>query len=176
MMRGVRAHYTRFVDALSEREAKAAQLGLAHSYSRAKAGASVSVSVSVSCLGVILPGNRRTHATNHRCTTHRSLSLSHMAPHISEFTGRDLAPTANHRFPPPSSWPGPFPLATQSSAPASTSAAWQQPGSRMLLTAVAIRSGEPAGLVTGIRSGASEADPQHCAEGSQCSEPSQTQG
>ncbi len=35
-MRGVRAHFTTFVDALSEREARAAQLGLAHSYSRAK--------------------------------------------------------------------------------------------------------------------------------------------
>mmetsp|Transcript_3058 Transcript_3058/g.5261 ORF Transcript_3058/g.5261 Transcript_3058/m.5261 type:complete len:500 (-) Transcript_3058:372-1871(-) len=36
VMRGVRAHFSRFVDALSEREARAAQLGLAHSYSRAK--------------------------------------------------------------------------------------------------------------------------------------------
>jgi nucleolar protein 56 len=32
----VRAHFTRFVDALADKELKAAQLGLAHSYSRAK--------------------------------------------------------------------------------------------------------------------------------------------
>jgi hypothetical protein len=36
VLRGVRAHFTRFVDALADKELKAAQLGLAHSYSRAK--------------------------------------------------------------------------------------------------------------------------------------------
>ncbi len=36
MLRGVRAHYTRFIDGLAERDFRAAQLGLAHAYSRSK--------------------------------------------------------------------------------------------------------------------------------------------
>ena len=35
-MRGIRAHFTRFVDGHNETDLKKAQLGLAHSYSRAK--------------------------------------------------------------------------------------------------------------------------------------------
>lgn len=36
VLRGVRAHFTRFIDGLKDQELKQAQLGLAHSYSRAK--------------------------------------------------------------------------------------------------------------------------------------------
>ncbi|MEW5299658.1 MAG: hypothetical protein WDW38_004290 [Sanguina aurantia] len=36
VMRGVRAHYARFIDGVAEKDIKRAQLGLAHSYSRAK--------------------------------------------------------------------------------------------------------------------------------------------
>jgi len=36
VLRGVRAHFTRFIDGLKDAELKQAQLGLAHSYSRAK--------------------------------------------------------------------------------------------------------------------------------------------
>eukprot|EP00983_Pelagomonas_calceolata_P047625 1140734-Pelagomonas_calceolata.AAC.5 len=36
VLRGVRAHYTRFIDGLAEKDFRAAQLGLAHAYSRSK--------------------------------------------------------------------------------------------------------------------------------------------
>lgn len=36
LQRGVRQHFTRFIDALKDTELRQAQLGLAHSYSRAK--------------------------------------------------------------------------------------------------------------------------------------------
>lgn len=45
VLRGVRAHYIRFIDGLAEKDFRAAQLGLAHAYSRSKVGI---------CLGCVL--------------------------------------------------------------------------------------------------------------------------
>ncbi len=43
VLRGVRLHYTRFLDGLTDSDLKRAQLGLAHSYSRAKVRSSQTV-------------------------------------------------------------------------------------------------------------------------------------
>jgi len=46
VLRGVRAHYTRFIDGLAEKDFRAAQLGLAHAYSRSKVCVCVCVCMS----------------------------------------------------------------------------------------------------------------------------------
>lgn len=80
MLRGVRAHYTRFVDGLAEKDLKAGQLGLAHAYSRSK------VRGARGAGGGLPGGGSRGRARGHAAQAHAAPSARATRPFRSSST------------------------------------------------------------------------------------------